>query len=135
MSSNLAALGYLVAAVCFIMALRGLSSAATSRMGNRYGMAGMTLAVVITLLALQNAGFVSYLLILIAIAIGGGIGFVVAKRIEMTAMPQLVAAFHSLVGLAAVFVATAAFLNPWDFHITNPDGSIKVVLGCQSVPG
>ena len=125
MSSNLAAVGYLVAAVCFIMALRGLSSAATSRMGNRYGMAGMTLAVVITLLALPNAGFVSYLLILIAIAIGGGIGFVVAKRIEMTAMPQLVAAFHSLVGLAAVFVATAAFLNPWDFHITNPDGSIK----------
>ena len=125
MSSNLAAIGYLVAAVCFIMALRGLSSAATSRMGNRYGMAGMTLAVVITLLALPNAGFVSYLLILIAIAIGGGIGFVVAKRIEMTAMPQLVAAFHSLVGLAAVFVATAAFLNPWDFHITNPDGSIK----------
>ena len=125
MSSNLAAVGYLVAAVCFIMALRGLSSAATSRMGNRYGMAGMTLAVIITLLALPSAGFVSYLLILIAIAIGGGIGFVVAKRIEMTAMPQLVAAFHSLVGLAAVFVATAAFLNPWDFHITNPDGSIK----------
>ena len=125
MSSNLAAVGYLVAAVCFIMALRGLSSAATSRMGNRYGMAGMTLAVIITLLALPSAGFVSYLLILIAIAIGGGIGFVVAKRIEMTAMPQLVAAFHSLVGLAAVFVAAAAFLNPWDFHITNPDGSIK----------
>ncbi|HMR30409.1 MAG TPA: NAD(P)(+) transhydrogenase (Re/Si-specific) subunit beta [Geminicoccaceae bacterium] len=125
MSSNLAAVGYLVAAVCFIMALRGLSSAATSRMGNRYGMAGMTLAAVITLLALPHAGFVSYLLILVAIAIGGGIGFVVARRIEMTAMPQLVAAFHSLVGLAAVFVATAAFLNPWDFHITNPDGSIK----------
>jgi NAD(P) transhydrogenase subunit beta len=125
MSSNLAAVGYLVAAVCFIMALRGLSSAATSRMGNRYGMAGMTLAVVITLAALPSAGALSYVLILIGIAVGGGIGFVVAKRIEMTAMPQLVAAFHSLVGMAAVFVATAAFLNPWDFHITNPDSSIK----------
>ncbi len=125
MSSNLAAIGYLVAAVCFIMALRGLSSAATSRAGNRYGMAGMTLAVLTTLAALHGAGVLSYLLILVGIAIGGGIGFVVAKRIEMTAMPQLVAAFHSLVGLAAVFVAAAAFLNPWDFHITNPDGSIK----------
>ncbi|MFO1071019.1 MAG: NAD(P)(+) transhydrogenase (Re/Si-specific) subunit beta, partial [Geminicoccaceae bacterium] len=125
MSTNLAAVGYLVAAVCFIMALRGLSSAATSRMGNRYGMAGMAIAVAITLLALSHPGPISYLLIILGIAIGGGIGFIVAKRIEMTAMPQLVAAFHSLVGLAAVFVAAAAFLNPGDFHITNPDGTIK----------
>jgi NAD(P) transhydrogenase subunit beta len=125
MSTNLAAVGYLIAAVCFIMALRGLSSAATSRAGNRYGMAGMTLAIVITLLLLTHASAWSYVLILAGLVIGGGIGFVVARRIEMTAMPQLVAAFHSLVGLAAVFVATAAFLAPHEFHITNPDGTIE----------
>jgi NAD(P) transhydrogenase subunit beta len=125
MSTNLAAIGYLVAAICFIMALRGLSSAATSRMGNRYGIAGMAIAIVVTLLVLTHAGPLSYLLILVGIAIGGAIGFVIARRIEMTAMPQLVAAFHSLVGLAAVFVATAAFLNPVEFHIVNEDGSIR----------
>lgn len=125
MSPNLAAIGYLVAAVCFIFALRGLSSPATARAGNRYGMAGMALAVAITLLALPQGSVLGYLLILLGIAVGGGIGFVVAKRIQMTAMPQLVAAFHSLVGLAAVFVATGAFLSPSDFGITHPDGSIQ----------
>jgi NAD(P) transhydrogenase subunit beta len=125
LGTNLAAIGYLVAAVCFILALQGLSHPASSRAGNRYGMAGMTIAAVVTLLLLEHPSAVSYALILVAIAIGGGIGFVVARRIEMTAMPQLVAAFHSLVGLAAVFVATGAFLNPADFHITNLDGSIK----------
>ena len=127
MSPNLAAIGYLVAAVCFIFALRGLSSPATSRAGNRYGMAGMTIAILVTLLALPQANALSYALIVAGIAIGGGIGYVVAKRIAMTAMPQLVAAFHSLVGLAAVFVATGAFMSPHDFGITDPDGSIHGV--------
>ncbi|MDX6752345.1 NAD(P)(+) transhydrogenase (Re/Si-specific) subunit beta [Geminicoccaceae bacterium 1502E] len=139
MSINIAAIGYLVAAVFFILALRGLSSPATSRAGNRYGMAGMTIAIVITLLALPHAGIGTYLLILLGIAIGGAAGFVIARRIEMTAMPQLVAAFHSLVGLAAVFVAAGAFLNPADFGITNLDGSIKglslVEMGLGTIIG
>ncbi|MCB9943125.1 MAG: NAD(P)(+) transhydrogenase (Re/Si-specific) subunit beta [Geminicoccaceae bacterium] len=117
MSANLAAIGYLVAGVCFILALRGLSHPASSRSGNRFGMIGMTIAIVVAILSLQHAGFATYLLILAGLAIGGGVGFVVARKIEMTAMPQLVAAFHSLVGLAAVFVAAAAFLNPGDFGI------------------
>lgn len=124
MSTNLAALGYLVAAVCFILALRGLSSPASSRAGNRYGMIGMAIAVVVTLLALPHASGLTYALILVALAIGGAIGFTVARRIEMTAMPQLVAAFHSLVGLAAVFVAVGAFLSPGDFGITGSGGQI-----------
>ena len=124
MSPNFAALGYLVAAVLFILALRGLSSPATSRAGNRYGMAGMTIAILVTLLALPHASALSYVLILAGIVVGGGVGYVIAKRIAMTAMPQLVAAFHSLVGLAAVFVATGAFMSPADFGITDPDGSI-----------
>lgn len=124
MSTNLAAIGYLVAAICFILALRGLSSPATSRAGNRYGMIGMTIAVVVTLLALPHAGALTYTLIAVALAVGGGIGFTVARRIEMTAMPQLVAAFHSLVGLAAVFVAVGAFLSPRDFGITDAEGHI-----------
>ncbi|MCS6778315.1 MAG: NAD(P)(+) transhydrogenase (Re/Si-specific) subunit beta [Geminicoccaceae bacterium] len=125
MNVNIAALGYLVAAVCFILALRGLSSPASSRMGNRYGMAGMALAIVITLLLLPHAGAMGYLAILVALAAGGAVGYTIAQRIQMTAMPQLVAAFHSLVGLAAVFVAAGAFLEPQDFGITRPDGSIK----------
>src|SRR3954451_3213634 len=124
MSTNLAAIGYLIDAVCFVLALRGLSSPATSRVGNRYGMAGMAIAIVVTLLAMHGAGPLSYLLILVGIAVGGGIGYVTAKRIQMTAMPQLVAAFHSLVGMAAVFVACGAFSRPEAFGITNPDGSI-----------
>ncbi|MEK0085454.1 NAD(P)(+) transhydrogenase (Re/Si-specific) subunit beta [Benzoatithermus flavus] len=127
MSTNLAAIGYLVAAVCFILALRGLSSPATSRAGNRYGMIGMAIAIVITLLALPHARASTYLFILLALVIGGGIGYVVARRIEMTAMPQLVAAFHSLVGLAAVFVAIGAFSSPADFGITDPDGHIHLL--------
>jgi H+-translocating NAD(P) transhydrogenase subunit beta len=127
MSPNLAAIGYLIAAVCFVLALRGLSSPATSRVGNRYGMAGMAIAIVVTLLALHGAGPLNYVLILIGIAIGGSIGYVTAKRIAMTAMPQLVAAFHSLVGLAAVFVACGAFLSPVAFGITYPNGRIHGV--------
>jgi NAD(P) transhydrogenase subunit beta len=127
MSPNLAAIGYLIAAVCFVLALRGLSSPATSRVGNRYGMAGMAIAIVVTLLALHGAGPLNYLLILVGIALGGSIGYVTAKRIAMTAMPQLVAAFHSLVGLAAVFVACGAFLSPVAFGITYPNGHIHGV--------
>jgi len=115
------ALAYLVAGVCFVLALRGLSSPATSRRGNRLGMFGMGLAVVTTLVTHEIASIVE---ILIAIAIGGAVGFVTARRIAMTAMPQLVAAFHSLVGMAAVLVAAAAFLNPTAFHIVGGDGEI-----------
>jgi NAD(P) transhydrogenase subunit beta len=109
-----AALAYLVAGVCFILALRGLSSPASSRRGNRLGMAGMALAVGTTLVTHSVASLPE---IVIAIAIGAAIGIVTARRIKMTDMPQLVAAFHSLVGLAAVLVAIAAFANPQAFGI------------------
>ena len=122
MDQNIATLLYLVASVCFILALRGLSHPETSRGGNRYGIAGMAIAVVTTLALLPE---VNYVLILGGIVIGGAIGTVIAKKIEMTALPQLVAAFHSLVGLAAVFVAAAAFYNPAAYGIGQP-GDIKV---------
>jgi NAD(P) transhydrogenase subunit beta len=108
------ALAYLVAGIFFILALRGLSSPSTSRTGNRFGMAGMLIAVVTTLVTHDIANIVE---IGIAIAIGGLIGFVIARRIAMTAMPELVAAFHSLVGLAAVLVGWAAYLNPGAFGL------------------
>ncbi|HLL59780.1 MAG TPA: NAD(P)(+) transhydrogenase (Re/Si-specific) subunit beta, partial [Allosphingosinicella sp.] len=117
-------LAYLIAGVCFILALRGLSSPVSSRRGNRLGMAGMLIAVVTTLIMHDIAGLPE---IIGAIAIGGVIGFVTARRIAMTAMPQLVAAFHSLVGLAAVLVAAAAFLNPQAFGIAGADGLINEV--------
>ncbi len=116
-------LAYLAAGVLFIMALRGLSSPATSRAGNRYGMIGMTIAMVTTL---ATHGLASLPEIAAAIAIGGGIGFVTARKIKMTDMPQLVAAFHSLVGMAAVLVGLAAYLNPFAFGISGPDGVIEV---------
>jgi len=119
MSASLTSLAYLVAAVLFILALRGLSSPVTSREGNRFGMIGMTIAVVATLLQHGMSGW-GYLLILFGILIGGGIGVAVALRIQMTALPQLVAAFHSLVGLAAVFVAAAALNAPQAFNIGAP---------------
>ena len=108
------ALAYLAAGALFILALRGLSSPATSRRGNRFGMFGMLIAVTTTLV---THGLASLPEIVGAIAIGGGVGFVIARRIQMTAMPQLVAAFHSLVGLAAVLVAVSAYLNPRAFGI------------------
>ncbi|MXO47801.1 NAD synthetase [Erythrobacter vulgaris] len=108
------ALAYLVAGIFFILALRGLSSPSTSRTGNRFGMAGMLIAVVTTLVTHDIANIVE---IGIAIAIGGLIGFLIARRIAMTAMPELVAAFHSLVGLAAVLVGWAAYLNPAAFGL------------------
>jgi len=121
-SSAWVPLAYLVAGVLFIMALRGLSSPASSRAGNRYGMVGMTIAMVTTLV---THGIASLPEIAGAVAIGGGIGFVTARRIKMTDMPQLVAAFHSLVGLAAVLVGLAAYLNPVAFGIAGADGVIE----------
>jgi NAD(P) transhydrogenase subunit beta len=111
-----AGLAYLISGVLFILALRGLSSPTSSRRGNRFGMIGMLIAVATTLI-LHGTGLIE---IAIAIAIGGVIGYVTAQRIAMTAMPQLVAAFHSLVGMAAVLVAAAAFLNPQAFGIIDP---------------
>jgi H+-translocating NAD(P) transhydrogenase subunit beta len=116
-----AAIAYLAAGGLFILALRGLSSPASSRRGNRLGMAGMLIAMVTTLVVQR---FASITEILVAIAVGGFIGLTVARRIAMTAMPQLVAAFHSLVGLAAVLVAAAAFLEPAGFGIVGVDGGI-----------
>jgi H+-translocating NAD(P) transhydrogenase subunit beta len=132
-------LAYLVAGVCFILALRGLSSPVSSRRGNRFGMFGMALALVTTLVhyrpflpggpgasLMDNIDWVTAGQILGAIAIGAVIGLVTARRIAMTAMPQLVAAFHSLVGMAAVLVGAAAFLNPLAFGIAEPDGVIHI---------
>ncbi len=121
--ATLAPLIYLIAAVCFIMALRGLSHPETARSGLSFGMAGMALAIVTTLMMPMMSG---YGLIILGIAIGGSIGTVIAKKIAMTDLPQLVAAFHSLVGLAAVFVAAAAFYDPGSFGLGEP-GNIKLV--------
>ena len=104
LTNELAAYGYLIAAICFIMALRGLSSPVTSRQGNLYGIVGMVIAIGVTV---ATPGVVSPWLIVAGLLVGGAIGTIVALRIQMTALPQLVAAFHSLVGLAAVFVALA----------------------------
>ncbi|MCY1742973.1 NAD(P)(+) transhydrogenase (Re/Si-specific) subunit beta [Ensifer sp. SL37] len=116
MNANFAAFLYLVSGVLFIMALRGLSHPTTSRKGNTYGMVGMGIAIVTTLL-LAKPSFGGLMLIVLGLAIGGGIGAFIARRIAMTSMPQLVAAFHSLVGLAAVMVAAAAMYAPESFGI------------------
>ncbi|TBW35083.1 NAD(P)(+) transhydrogenase (Re/Si-specific) subunit beta [Siculibacillus lacustris] len=116
MNASLTATLYLVSGVLFVLSLRGLSSPATSRQGNLFGMIGMAIAVVVTLLAAKPS-FGSAVLILAGLGIGGGIGAFIAKKIAMTAMPQLVAAFHSLVGLAAVFVAAGALYAPQAFGI------------------
>ena len=127
------ALAYLASGILFILALRGLSSPASSRRGNRFGMIGMTIAVVTTLLTHVPRGgggaldTVAIAEVLGAIGIGAVIGIVMARKIAMTAMPQLVAAFHSLVGLAAVAVAAAAYLNPSAFHIADAAGQIFTV--------
>jgi len=114
MNENLAALLYLVASVCFIMALRGLSSPTSARGGNLFGIVGMVIAVGTTLALPIVTGYIG---IVVGIAIGGAIGTFIALRIQMTALPQLVAAFHSLVGLAAVCVAAAAYYAPDAYNI------------------
>ena len=124
MSANLSAILYLVSGVLFILALRGLSSPETSRQGNFFGIVGMLIAVTVTFLSVGNfsSGFIY---VLIFLAIGGSVGAFIAYRIPMTAMPELVAGFHSLVGLAAVFVAISAFINPAAFNLGVP-GNIKL---------
>ncbi len=117
MSASFTAFLYLVAGVLFIQALRGLSHPESSRRGNLLGMIGMALAILTTLFGSPPAGFFAWLLLIIAMAAGGAVGATVARRIPMTAMPQLVAAFHSLVGLAAVLVAAAALYAPQAFGI------------------
>ena len=124
MSANLSAIFYLISGVLFILALRGLSSPETSRRGNFFGILGMAIAITVTFLSVGNfsSGFIYVLIFLL---VGGLIGSFIAYRIAMTAMPELVAAFHSLVGLSAVFVAISAFLNPEAFDLGS-QGNIKI---------
>src|ERR1700683_171967 len=117
MSANLVALLYLIAGVLFILALRGLSSPKTSRRGNMLGMIGMAIAIVTTLAAHPPASFSAWVLVIVGMGIGGGAGAVIARRVPMTSMPELVAAFHSLVGMAAVLVAAGALYAPAAFGI------------------
>jgi NAD(P) transhydrogenase subunit beta len=117
MSADLAALLYLVAGVLFILALRGLSNPETSRQGNLFGMVGMAIAIVTTLAYHPPAGTGAWALVVLGLAIGGSTGAVIARRVPMTAMPELVAAFHSLVGMAAVLVAASALYAPAAFDI------------------
>jgi NAD(P) transhydrogenase subunit beta len=131
MSESLSALLYLVASICFIMALRGLSSPDTARAGNLYGIIGMAIAILTTL---ASPYVVSYWLIAVGLVIGGAVGAYIARQIQMTALPQLVAAFHSLVGLAAVCVATAAFAAPEAYGIglrgaIHPSSLIEMAIG------
>ena len=138
-SSNILALFYLISGILFILALRGLSSPETSRQGNLFGIIGMAIAIGITIISVGNFS-TGFLYLLILLLIGGSIGAFIAFKIPMTAMPELVAGFHSLVGLAAVFVAISAFLNPEVFNLGSP-GNIKISSliemssGCSDVPG
>src|SRR5690349_25059069 len=120
MSPNLVALLYLIAGVLFILALRGLSSPESSRRGNMFGMIGMGIAVATTRASHPPADAVAWGLVVVGIAIGGGTGAVIARRVPMTSMPELVAAFHSLVGMAAVLVAAGAYYAPSAFGIGTP---------------
>ena len=124
MSANLSASFYLLSGILFILALRGLSSPETSRQGNYFGIAGMIIAIVVTFVSVGNFGS-GIIYVLILLVIGGSIGAFIAFRIPMTAMPELVAGFHSLVGLAAVFVAISAFLKPDAFNL-GTEGNIKL---------
>ena len=124
MSANLLAVFYLISGVLFILALRGLSSPETSRKGNFFGILGMVIAITVTFLSTGNFS-TSFIYVLIFLLAGGSIGAFIAYKIPMTAMPELVAGFHSLVGLAAVFVAISAFLNPQAFSLGSP-GDIKI---------
>src|SRR5271155_3434738 len=134
MSADLAALLYLVAGVLFILALRGLSNPETSRRGNMFGMIGMAIAVATTLASHPPAGFGAWTMVVFGVAIGGGAGAVIARRVPMTSMPELVAAFHSLVGMAAVLVAAGAYYAPTAFEIgiprhIHPQSLIEMSLG------
>jgi len=141
-SENLTAISYLVAAIFFILALKGLSHPESARRGNFFGITGMIIAIVTTL---YNPNVLSYEIIILGILIGGGIGTFIALKIQMTALPQLVAAFHSLVGLAAVFVAASALYSPESYSIVDLDGriylssliemSIGVVIGAITFTG
>ena len=123
-SANLSAIFYLISGILFILALRGLSSPDTSRQGNYFGIAGMMIAIIVTFLSVGNFS-TSLVYVIIFLIIGGAVGAFIAFKIPMTAMPELVAGFHSLVGLAAVFVAIAAFLNPEAFSL-GTIGDIKL---------
>ncbi len=116
MSANLSAIFYLISGILFILALRGLSSPETSRQGNYFGIAGMVISIIVTFLAVGNFGQ-GFIYVLVFLLLGGSIGAFIAFKIPMTAMPELVAGFHSLVGLAAVFVAISAFLKPEAFSL------------------
>ena len=144
MNANLAAVLYLVAGVLFILSLRGLSSPASSRQGNLFGMIGMAIAVATTLASHPPADGVAWVLVILGIAIGGGVGAVIARRVPMTSMPELVAAFHSLVGMAAVLVAAGAFYAPEAFDIGKPGAihaaslvemSLGVAIGALTFTG
>src|SRR6202162_248557 len=144
MNANLAAVLYLVAGVLFILSLRGLSSPASSRRGNFLGMGGMAIAVATTLASHPPADGIAWLLVILGIAIGGSIGAVIARRVPMTSMPELVAAFHSLVGMAAVLVAAGAFYAPEAFDIGTPGNihpqslvemSLGVAIGALTFTG
>jgi NAD(P) transhydrogenase subunit beta len=143
-SANFAAVLYLIAGVLFILALRGLSSPATSRQGNRFGMIGMGIAVLTTLALSPPASFFSWVLVVLGFGIGGGIGVWRARTVQMTAMPQLVAMFHSLVGLAAVLVAAGALYAPQAFGIGERgdihgsslvEMSLGLAIGAMTVTG
>ena len=129
MNANLAAVLYLVAGVLFILALRGLSNPASSRRGNLFGMVGMAIAIVTTLASHPPAGGGAWALVVVGMALGGGIGAVIARRVPMTSMPELVAAFHSLVGMAAVLVAAGALYAPSAFDI----GTVGAIHGASLV--
>ena len=128
MLTNLVAIAYVVSGVFFIIALRGLSSPESSRRGNIFGILGMVIAILATLFSVNffTSDIQTVIFVIVAIAIGGIVGAIIAKRIAMTDMPQLVAGFHSLVGLAAVFVALAAFYAPEAFKIGTL-GNIKTL--------
>ena len=113
-SANISAVAYLISAIFFVFALNGLAHPDSARRGNTFGILGMITAVVTTMLSPQ---VISYQMILVAILIGGTIGTFIALKIEMTSLPELVAAFHSLVGLAAVFVAASALYSPESYGI------------------
>ena len=144
MNANVSAVLYLVAGVLFILSLRGLSSPASSRRGNLLGMAGMAIAVATTLANHPPADGLAWLLVILGVGIGGSIGALIARRVPMTSMPELVAAFHSLVGMAAVLVAAGAFYAPEAFDIGTPghihpqslvEMSLGVAIGALTFSG